>query len=298
MPFPLPAELHPESWIGGNTAEFIARPPARPWFVWCGFTGPHGPLDVPPEYLGRYAPEDMPVPHGWDADLGDHFPYRRGSRPRTPEELARARRFTAYYHGLMDLLDDQVERITAALDAGGLWDNTLVMFTSDHGEMRGDFGALGKGNFYEPVAHVPCLVVPPGGAAGRRYGDLIEMFDLAPTALDYAGLPRPEHMAARSLRPQIEGEAPGREAAFGDYVTNDRQTACTYACTGRYKLMVWTVGEERGGELYDLVEAPGELTNRYDDATLAGVRRDLTELILQRRLQVDCPPPQEEGEGA
>ena len=304
VPFPLPAALHPESWIGGHTADFIARPPAQPWFAWCGFTGPHGPLDVPPEYLSRYAPADMPMPHGWDADLSDRFPYRRGARPRTAEELPRARRFTAYYHGLMDLLDDQVGRIMAELDRGGLWDNTLVMFTSDHGEMRGDFGAYGKGNFYEAVARVPCIVVPPvrlwegSPEPDRTRCGLIEMFDLAPTALDYAGLPIPEHMAARSLRPQIEAGAPGREAAFGDYVTNDRQTAAAYCRTERHKLMLWTTPEERAGELYDLGDDPGELTNRYDDPALAPVRRDLTELILQRRLQVDCPPPPGEGEGA
>ncbi|MBU0609696.1 MAG: sulfatase-like hydrolase/transferase [Armatimonadetes bacterium] len=298
IPFPLSAELHPDTWIGGNTTDFIANPPAEPWFVQCGFTGPHGPLDVPPEYLGRYEPDDMPVPHGWDADLSAHFPYRHGSRPRPPEELARARRFTAYYHGLMDLLDEQVGRIMATLDRLGLWDNTLVMFVSDHGEMRGDFGAYGKGNFYDPVANVPCLVVPPGGAPPTRRSDVIEMFDLAPTALDYAGLPVPPHMAARSLRPQIETGAPGRAVAFGDYVTNDRRTACAYCRTARYKLVLWTTDGERFGELFDLQEDPGELTNRYEDPALAGVRRELTEMILQRRLQVDAPPPRDEWEDA
>jgi arylsulfatase A-like enzyme len=309
IPFPLPAELHPESWIGDHTADFIAHPPGEPWFAWCGFTGPHGPLDVPPEYLGRYEPDDMPVPHGWGADLSDHPPYRGRGGPDSwpPERLRRAQRFTAYYHGLMDLLDDQVGRLMAVMDRRGLWDNTLVMFTTDHGEMRGDFGAFGKGNFYEPVAHVPCIVVPPrqpaGGAKSARgpagiHDGLIEMFDLAPTALDYAGVAVPEHMAARSLRPLIEAGAPGRPAAYGDYVTNDRETACAYCATERYKLALWTTGDERVGELYDLQEDPGELTNRYDDPALGAVRRELTEMILQRRLQVDCPPPREEWRGA
>lgn len=300
IPFPLPAELHPESWIGGNTGDFMARPPSQPWFAWCGFTGPHGPLDVPPEYLGRYEPEDMPLPHGWGADLGNHYPYRHRQRPWTDDELYRARRFTAYYHGLMDLLDDQVGRIMEVMDQHGLWENTLVMMTSDHGEMRGEFGAYGKGNYYDAVARVPGIVVPPGSSPGAARTDsgLMEMFQLAPTALDYAGLPLPEHMAAESLRPRLEAASEGLAAAFGDYVTNDRQIACTYCRAGRYKLVLWTDPDGCFGELFDLEEDPGELTNRYEDPVLAGVRRELTEMIVERRLRAECPPPRDEWEGA
>ncbi|MDH7568576.1 MAG: sulfatase-like hydrolase/transferase, partial [Armatimonadota bacterium] len=168
---PLPASLHVETWIGDNTVAFLENPPAEPWFVWCGFTGPHGPLDVPPEYVDHYHPDQMPEPAHWSHDLRDRFPYReRLPRPLTREWSARARRFTAYYHGLMDLLDDQVGRILAVLEKRGLWENTLVLFTSDHGEMRGDLGLYGKGNFYEPVTRVPTIVVPPGGSrVGRRF---------------------------------------------------------------------------------------------------------------------------------
>jgi len=142
---PLPAALHVESWIGDHTVDFLNRPPDQPWFCWCGFTGPHGPLDVPPEYLFRYLPEDMPEPLRWDLDKSDRFPYRP-TRPRSMDdrESHLARLFTAYYHALMDLIDDQVARLVSVFDEQGLWDNTLVMFTSDHGEMRGDFGLYGK----------------------------------------------------------------------------------------------------------------------------------------------------------
>lgn len=299
VPHPLPASEHVETWIGNNTVDFLSSPPAQPWFAWCGFTGPHGPLDVPPEYLDRYRPEEMPLPAHWEHDLSDRFPYR-GRQPRslTPEWEMKARRWMAYYHALMDLLDDQVGRILAVMDRRNLWENTLVLFTTDHGEMRGDFGLYGKGNFYEAVVRAPTIVVPPGGrVAAPRFEGLVEMFDLAPTALDYAGLPLPPHMAARSLRPELETGQGGREAVFCEFVTNDQQRRGVCVRTGRHKLALWTEGAARGGELYDLAEDPQELVNRYDDPALANVQRELSERIVSRWLEVDAPAPREEWSG-
>lgn len=299
IPSPLPASEHVETWVGNNVVEFLSDPPAAPWFVQCGFTGPHGPLDVPPEYLDRYNPDDMPEPAHWSIDLGDRFPYR-GRKPReaSEEALAKARHWTAFYHALMDLIDDQIARIVEVFDQRNLWDNTLVLFTPDHGDMRGDFGLYGKGNFYEPVVRMPAFIVPPGGeVAAGRFDGLVEMFDLAATALDYAGLPIPVHMAARSLRRELETGAGGRDAVFGEYVTNDRARSGVYCRTEAHKLVVWTADGERGGELYDLADDPEELANRFDDPGLTAVRRELTERIIGRWLEVDCPPPSEEWAG-
>lgn len=282
LPFPLPASEHVDTWIGNNVVDFINNQEG-PWFAWCGFTGPHGPLDVPAEYLDRYHPDDMPDPVDWTINLHDRFPYRnRQPKAGTPEELAKARLWTAYYHALMDLIDDQVARIAAAMDERGLWENTLVLYTSDHGDMRGDFGLYGKGNFYEPVTRVPTFVVPPGGASVERCPDLVEMFDLAPTIMDYAGLPIPQNMAAHTLRPELESGSGGREAVFGEYMTNDRQTAGVYCRTDQYKLVLWSRDGETGGELYDLKEDPLEVNNRYAEPAMAAVRQDLGLLLAER----------------
>ena len=296
---PLPAELHVDTWIGDNTVEFISEPPAEPWFVWCGFTGPHGPLDVPPEYLARYRPEDMPTPAHFEHDLSDRFPYR-GRKPRTltPAEDELTRFWTAYYHALDDLIDDQVARIAKVFDERGLWDNTLVLFTSDHGEMGGDFGLYGKGNFYEAVTRLPAFVVPPGGSQHRRLEGLVEMFDYAATALDFAGLEQPVQMAASSLRPELETGRGGREAVFCEYVTNDRARQGIMVRTATHKLVLWHEAEESGGELYDLVEDPEELVNRYGDPGLSQPQRELAERIVQRRLEVECAVPQTEWHAA
>lgn len=293
---PLPAALHVESWISEHTLDFLRQDHDQPWFCWCGFTGPHGPLDVPPEYLFNYLPEDMPLPLAWELDRSDRFPYRHSKPKRmTPEESHNTRLFTAYYHALMDLIDDQVGRLMAAFDELGLWDNTLVMMTSDHGEMRGDFGLYGKGNFYDPVTRVPTLIVPPGGrVAGPRFDGLVEMFDLAPTALDYAGIDRPRTMTARSLRPELETGQGGRDAAFCDYLTNDQGRTGSMCRAGRYKLCLWHEADASGVELYDLVDDPQELYNRADDPALASVRSELLERLALRRIEAVRPIPPDE----
>ena len=299
LAFPLSAEDHIESWIGGNVADFLCNPPSEPWFCQCGFTGPHGPLDVPPEYLARYNPDDMPEPAHWEIDLRDRPPFRN-HRPRklTAEDSAHARRWTAYYHGLMDLLDDQVGRILEVFDRRNLWENTLVMYTADHGEMRGDYGLYGKGSFLEPVSRMPAFVVPPGGKpAVGRFDGLVEMFDYAATALDYAGLPHPPHMTAASLRPELETGEGGREAVFGDHTFNNRKDHMTYCRTAEYKLVLWSIDGQPDGELYDLTNDPEELANRFDDPALAGVRIEMAERIIKRRQETDWPPPREEWAG-
>jgi arylsulfatase A-like enzyme len=243
----------------------------------------------------------MPQPLHWDIDLSDRLPYRgRKPRERTPEWMAKARHWTAYYHALVDLIDDQIGRIAAALDERGLFENTLILYTSDHGEMRGDLGLYGKGNFLDPVVRVPTFVVPPGGSTCRRFDGLIEMFDLAPTILDYAGLPIPEHTAARSLRPETETETGegGREAVFSEYVTNDRRRSGVCCRTETHKLALWVQDGEPGGELCCLDEDPEELVNRFGDPSLADFRRELTDRIVRRSLEVDCPPPAGEWSGA
>jgi len=120
---------------------------------------------------------------------------------------------------------------------------------------------------------------------------LIEMFDLAPTALDYAGVAIPETMAAKSLRPELESGRGGRDAVFCDYVTNDRARRGTMCRGERYKLCLWHEDAVSGAELYDLVNDPFELQNRAADPAMAGVRAELLERLALRRLEAEAPVP-------
>jgi arylsulfatase A-like enzyme len=166
------------------------------------------------------------------------------------------------------------------MDERGLLENTLVVYTSDHGEMLGDFRLHGKCNFYEQVAHVPLIARPPGGCEGRHVTSLMEVMDVAPTVLDYADVPHPREMTATSFRPILEGGEGGHDAVLSEFTSNDQRISGKCLVTERYKYALWNT--ERGGELYDLQEDPGELRNLYYDPAYREIRDQHAELMLNR----------------
>ncbi len=267
----LPLEEYIEWWIMENTVEFVRRDHDRPFFVWCGFCGPHGPVDPPAPFDVLYPASDVPLPPNY------HVTPDGASRPTTAEQDRIARKFVAYYWGLVSLIDDMIGRIVQTLSRAGALDNTLIVFTSDHGEMGFDFGRLGKGNFYEPVIRVPLIVVPPGGlSGGRTVSGPVECFDLAPTILDYARAEVPENMSASSLRPLIEGRGEPPPAALCEYLSNDRGRAGVCLRTPHAKYVQWSDGVEK---FFDLEQDPLERTNLVEDpgrrAEIAEHRRAL-----------------------
>jgi arylsulfatase len=221
----LAADEYVDYWIGQNTWEYLARDHDRPFFVWCGFCGPHPPWDPPEPYASMYDQDSIPLPPLLHARQ-QHVPGEAQRRSRFDGEDGERliRKIIAYYWGMMTFIDDMVGRLMRTMTERGLWENTLLIFTTDHGEMLGDYGRTGKSNFAEQVIRAPYIVVPPGSAtppggpeeteeaqgapAGQRtYDGLVEHVDLVPTILDYAGIPQPGELPGRSLRPILEGRA-------------------------------------------------------------------------------------------
>jgi len=195
--------------------------------------------------------EDVPLPielEGWPS-----------WRDRWDEGLIR--RAIAYYWGMVVCNNDQVGRIVESLQANGLFENTLIIFTSDHGEFLGERGCMGKGPLYDSITHMPLVVKPPADVSccpGEVQG-LTETMNIAPTILDYAGVPVPDTMSAHSLRPQIEGVSGDTEAVFCEYVTNDRSRWAKCVRTKTHKYVRWNPDGEH--EFYDLVNDPLEQHN-------------------------------------
>lgn len=274
----LPLEEYIDYWIAENTIDFVRREHGRPFFAWCGFCGPHGPVDPPAPYDTLYSVDDVTLPPNYSVTEDG------GERVVSPEEDQVARRFCAYYWGLVTLIDDMIGRIVAALEDRALLDNTLIIFTSDHGEMMFDFGRLGKGNFFEPVVRVPLIVVPPNGVPDRDgIRELVEVFDIAPTILDYATGTVPDSMSATTLRPLMEGQAAGRTAALCEFMTNDRARQGICIRTERYKYAYWAPdGQE---QFYDLAEDPLERNNLSLDS---GYRNEISQhrlMLIDRLMQ-------------
>ena len=199
-----------------------------------------------------------------------------------PHATARdARTLQAAYYAMIELIDDQIGRVLDALHASGQADDTLVIFTSDHGEMLGDHGLIQKGcRFYEGLVRVPLILSWPGRVrAGQESGALVELTDLAPTLLEAAGEAVPEWMQGRSLLPIGTGAEPldrHRDAVWCEYfdaLDAPDATRATMYRRGRYKLVVY---HGHGlGELYDLERDPGEFDNLWDDPQQAALKADL-----------------------
>jgi arylsulfatase A-like enzyme len=217
--------------------DLLERAPRdRPWFLQVNFTGPHDPWDVTESMATLY--EDVEFP----AAVGDEeFP---------PERHVAVRR---NYSAMVENIDRCVGVYLDELERRGELTDTLVVFSSDHGEMLGDRGAWGKSVPYGPSVGVPLICAGPGVAPGARCELPTTILDLAATFLDYAGLPVPDDMDSRSLRPLLEG----RTDRHRDVVTSGLRD-WRLAFDGKRKLI------RRGGgecEMYDLVADPWEARN-------------------------------------
>ena len=282
-------ELHQTKFCVDKAIEFIGRKSEQPWLMSVNLFDPHLPFDPPTEYRDRYDSESMPDPLFRESDLETQKTLKEvdfQSAALRPEEFQVKDKVAAYY-AMIEQVDDHVGRLLDYLEASGQRKNTLVIFMSDHGEMLGDHGLISKGcRFYEGLVRVPLIFSWPGVVEARKRVDaLVELTDIAPTLLDYAGLSVPDRMTGRSLRAAMEGGelveqrefvrceyysalsllAPGRENWNGSYGTMIR--------TSRYKLVVYH--GVNLGELYDLKEDPGEFNNLWDDSEHAELRFEL-----------------------
>jgi arylsulfatase A-like enzyme len=196
--------------IADGAIALLRRKPARPFFLHVNFTAPHDPLHLPPGYERKYDPARIPLPSNF---LPQH-PFDHGNAgrrdelllplPRDPREV---RAEIAAYYAVISHLDEQVGRLLATLRSTGQEENTIVIYTSDHGLALGSHGLMGKQNMYEHTVGVPLLMAGPGIPRNRRSSAQTYLRDLYPTVCDLAGIPIPATVEGRSLAPVISGAA-------------------------------------------------------------------------------------------
>jgi arylsulfatase A-like enzyme len=293
-PNQLPEEDHHTTWIADRAIDWLRRV-ERPFFAWVSFPDPHHPFDPPRPWCDRYRAADMlevlPVAHPeeFEGKPDFHRFWTTGFRGTEWEWtnpgwalFSREEQCTilAHYYGMIAQLDHAVGRVLAALDEHGIADDTLVIFTADHGDYMGDHQMMLKAPIhYESLIRVPLIVRGPGFAPGEVATDPVGTIDIAPTALAACGLPVAAGMQGRPLADRT------REYAL----TEDDMLRGSFAfrtlTTRRYRMTVDQVVAERS-ELYDLADDPGELVNRWSDAALRGVRGDLLAL-LERVMRPD-----------
>ncbi len=246
----LPAEAFEDAFIGRRAAQWIEDGPEdHPWFMFVNFVGPHSPFDPPKEYADRYREAEMPdvIPAEFE---GKPEWIRQRNIGLTREAVTEAQR---QYCGAIELIDDQVGAILDALERRGQRENTTIIFSSDHGEMLGDFGLYAKFVAYEASLRVPLIVSGPGIRPGLRSDALIELIDINPTICKLAGLPMQENIDALSFVPLLRGDATEHRTETASVIENFR---CIR--TREHKLIM---NYNDRFELYDLVNDPQERHN-------------------------------------
>ncbi|MHC4405992.1 MAG: sulfatase family protein [Planctomycetota bacterium] len=286
----IPAELHQTTWCAEMAVDFIRENAGRPWLFSFNCFDPHHPFDPPAEYLGRYRPEEMPLPKHRPGELENKPRYQQLDHAWAHNEPGYfhvaamtdddRRQITAAYYAMIELIDAQVGRMLDAVEATGQSENTIVIFMSDHGEMLGDHGIYLKGpHCYDEAIRVPLVIRwPRRFQAGLRADALVELIDLPPTLLEAAGLEVPERMQGRSLFSIAAGEADPsrhRQAVYCEYYnawTHEHSYATVLRTRGE-KIVVYHGIDE--GELYDLGEDPGEFDNLWGSSAHAAMKARL-----------------------
>ncbi len=217
----LPEEYGKPAFLAQEASRFIRENRDNPFILYVNFLEPHMPFFGPRD--GQYDPGGIPLPPNFDAVPDESNPlkarvyaaaYREwghsGLALRTPADW---QRMIANYWGLCSLIDTHVGTILDTLEACGLDDNTIVVFTSDHGDMMGSHRLIAKCVMYEEAVRVPLMIRLPGQKEGRRVKGPVSQIDVVPTLLDLLGQPVPDHLEGDSLRDLLLGERADRESA-------------------------------------------------------------------------------------
>lgn len=244
----------------------------RPFFLCTSFTHPHDPYACRGKYWDMYDPDEIDLPRDADEAQDPHSQriLKAVDMPRfdlSEEDIRNARR--AYY-GNITYVDEWIGRLLKTLDDTGLRDNTIVIVTSDHGDMLGEKGLWYKMSYFEGAARIPLVISAPGLVAPQRVANNCSHVDILPTLVDLAattaGQPAPDpvtELDGRSLLPLITGE--GRDdpdEAIGEYMGEGSISPLFMIRRGRFKY-VWTRTDP--AQLYDLEADPMERENLYDD---------------------------------
>ncbi|MBN1676534.1 MAG: sulfatase-like hydrolase/transferase [Kiritimatiellae bacterium] len=300
--WPIPEEYHYDNWISERTNALMERyaEAGDPFFLWASFFDPHPPYLVPEPWDTMYDPEKLTVPAMVEGEHDKNPPHFRLTQTRNPDwspwketgwhmhgftshlhdRKALAKNIAVYY-GMISLMDRHIGLVLDKLDALGLADNTLVVFTTDHGHFYGHHGLIAKGAFhYEDMIRIPFLVRYPGRVpAGKTSPALQSLVDLAQSLLGIAGIPAPRTMTGVNQSGVWFGQ---RDRARDQVIVENRHEPTTIHVKtyvdDRYKITVYY--NQPYGELFDLQADPGELNNLWDEPGSAGLKARLTRELL------------------
>ena len=307
----LPEEMHYTTWTGERTVALMdeALEAEKPFYIWSSFHDPHPPYIVSEPWASMYDPDEMEpgslTPGEHDANP-DHF--RFAAVENDPEFWAEAKldqgaihggnfqgktseedlkKNIACYYGMVSFMDKEIGRILDALEERNLTENTLIVFTTDHGHFLGQHGLTAKAiHHYEDLIRLPFIVRGPGVPANQTSSDLQNLVDLPRTFLTQAVGEAPVFLQGVDQTASWEGRGPVREWSLTENHHGYTRFHMNTLVTDRYKLTIHRDSDQ--GELFDLQEDPEEIHNRWSDPTAAELKADL--LLLYARAQMAEEP--------
>jgi arylsulfatase A-like enzyme len=318
----IPKDWYHTDWVADRTISWLDSLGADDdWFCWMSFPDPHHPWDPPASEVGRIDWRDVPLVEGYIEDQAErervidakprHYrawydgtlvsnyeaPAKWAPATLTPDQL---REVTALNAVECELIDDAIGRVLAAIAQRGWDDDVDIVFTTDHGELGGDFGLMFKGPYHvDGLMRLPLIwrPAPSSSATPSTVTRPVGLVDLAPTFCAIAGLPVPAWMEGKPL-PVDDGDADARgfervltewdSDLFGVSVHLRTITRDGWVCTA-YQPGTSHDGTE--GELYDLANDPLQRENRWDDAALAATRSDLVADLWDHQPPMKSPLP-------
>ena len=302
--WPFPQECHIDHYVGTQAQRVIEQgelDDKKPWFLWVSFNGPHNPWDPPAEFSRPYLKMDLPPPRTYSGELQDKPMANTGARYGYTREVAdyidrypdRAReyikRIRAGHYGGLTFIDRQLAGILEALEKKGELEETIIIYTADHGSLLGDHGSFHKGLIYERSAHVPFIVHCPERFKPRRTDSLTAHVNLMPTILFLAGSPIPAGVEGKNITPILSG----KKESIQDHLIIEISHNIGII-TDRWKMFIYNNGE---GELYDIKNDPDELKNLFSYPEYVKIKESLKNRLIAfrseyaKKFKVNPPKP-------
>lgn len=307
----IPDGYHYNDWITERTNALLSDYAERnERFVhWASFFDPHPPYLVPEPWCSMYNPDELTLPSGRPGEHDADPPHLRLTQEQSPDfsgyqetpfanhgfqshlvDEKRALKNMAVYYGMVSMLDDRIGQIMDHLEEVGLAEDTLVVFTTDHGHYFGQHGLHAKGAFhYDDGIRVPFIASHPSMPTDIHTGSLLSLTDVAPTILDALALEVPYHMTGKSQWPTFVSPDTSRRRHV--VCENHHQPTKLYAktlVTETHKLTVYL--NESYGELYDLNEDPNEYDNRWADPRYEAVKNELLLQLIHAQMADESLP--------
>ena len=300
----LPVAWHNSTWTADRAIAWLREiPKNKPFCSWVSFPDPHHPFDCPEPWSYLHHPEEVDLPKHRTRDFagrpwwheavltaeptGDPAlaKFRKSYSRIPPQSDEQLREIIANTYGMISLIDHNVGRIMLTLAELGLDKNTIVIYSSDHGDWLGDHGLILKGPMhYEGLVRVPFIFRGPGVPEGKVVNEPVSTLDLGATFYDYADVVPRIKQHGRTLKPLIETENASRDFARNEWELLPTRAGVSLSLqTVRTKNAKLTVDQRSGdGELYDLYNDPFELRNLYHDKGSRILRNELEEMVAAR----------------